>query len=100
MRKTHPRPGEGGEMSSVFVWTVSDVFGIALLGFIRIAFADALKSAAKAIFTLTDSQLWGAEKDTVDPYWEMTRLDWFDWLLVASAAAMFAHTVVRGMSNE
>lgn len=41
-------------------------------GFQRLAFADALKIAARAIFTLSDAQLWGAEKDIVDPYWGIT----------------------------
>ncbi len=41
-------------------------------GFLRLAFADSLKLAARHIFSLSDAQLWGAEKDLVDPYWGMT----------------------------
>ncbi len=41
-------------------------------GFRRLAFADNLKCAAKVIFGLTDAQLWGGDKDKVDPYWNMT----------------------------
>lgn len=41
-------------------------------GFARLAFADPLKLGAKHIFSLNDSQLWGAEKDVVDPFWGMT----------------------------
>ncbi len=41
-------------------------------GFSRLAFADPLKIAARHIFGLSDAQLWGAEKDKIDPYWGMT----------------------------
>ncbi len=41
-------------------------------GFVRLAFADALKAAAKCIFSLSDAQLWGSEKDVTDLYWGVT----------------------------
>lgn len=39
-------------------------------GFIRRGFADPLKNAAREIFGLTDAQLYGAEKEAIDPFWE------------------------------
>jgi hypothetical protein len=41
-------------------------------GFRRLAFADSLKIAARAIFGLTDAQLWGDKKDELEPFWGMT----------------------------
>ena len=42
-------------------------------GYIRLAFADALKNACREIFGFTDEQLNGDElKETVDKYWEHT----------------------------
>jgi hypothetical protein len=45
---------------------------VQLYGFQRLAFADALKQAAKAIFTLSDAQVHGSEKEVFDPFWGMT----------------------------
>lgn len=41
-------------------------------GFRRIAFADPLKRACREIFGLTDQQLYGDLKDSVDQYWGVT----------------------------
>ena len=41
-------------------------------GFVRRAFADPLKLAAKAIFCLVSEQLYGNAKDVVDPFWGQT----------------------------
>jgi len=42
-------------------------------GFKKRAFADPVKQAAKAIFGLTDAQLYDQkEKETVDPFWGVT----------------------------
>lgn len=42
------------------------------LGFEHDAFGNALKEAVKAVFQLTDAQLWGDEKEIVDPFWGKT----------------------------
>lgn len=47
-------------------------FLVDLYGFQRLAFADPLKSAARIIFSLTDEQLFGEAKETIDPYWGST----------------------------
>lgn len=39
-------------------------------GYYRIAFADALKGAAQDIFSLSWDQLYGNEKEIVDPRWD------------------------------
>lgn len=41
-------------------------------GFIEVAFADALKKACRDIFGLTWGQLYGADKDLTDSFWEDT----------------------------
>jgi len=41
-------------------------------GFKRIAFADALKEACRAIFDFNDEQLYGNQKEVEDPYWKLT----------------------------
>lgn len=41
-------------------------------GFIEAAFADALKHACREIFGLTESQLYGDQKDRLDPFWDDT----------------------------
>jgi hypothetical protein len=41
-------------------------------GWTRIAFADPLKNACKAIWGFTDEQLWGDLKEEPDSYWEIT----------------------------
>lgn len=38
-------------------------------GFVCRAFADPLKEAAAAIFHLSEEQLYGKEKEVVDPFW-------------------------------
>lgn len=38
-------------------------------GFTRLGFADPLKVACKAIFSFTDEQLYGKDKETRDEYW-------------------------------
>ncbi len=41
-------------------------------GFRRIAIADPLKFAAKELWQLEDAQLWGEQRDVVDPRWGTT----------------------------
>ena len=41
-------------------------------GFVRRAFADPLKAAAREIFGLTHEQLYGADKEKTDPLWGMS----------------------------
>ena len=41
-------------------------------GFQKVAFADALKEAAKSIFGLTQEQLYGNLKQARDPFWNRT----------------------------
>lgn len=41
-------------------------------GFKRIAFADALKEACRQIFDFNDAQLYGDQKEILDPYWKLT----------------------------
>lgn len=41
-------------------------------GFEKRAFADPLKAAAREIFSLTDSQLYGDQKERVDAFWGCT----------------------------
>ena len=48
------------------------VYFITKYGFKRIAFADALKDACKAIFNFSNEQLYGNEKEIIDPYWNVT----------------------------
>ena len=36
----------------------------------RLAYADTLKDACQTIFNLTDEQLYGDQKETVDPFWQ------------------------------
>lgn len=38
----------------------------------RLGFADALKEACKCIFGLSNDQLYGNKKETVDEYWKVT----------------------------
>jgi hypothetical protein len=38
-------------------------------GFTRVAFADLLKEACKVIFGLTHEQVFGNDKESVDPFW-------------------------------
>jgi len=40
--------------------------------FRKVAFADSLKRACKEIFYLSDEQVFGELKETVDPYWGVT----------------------------
>jgi len=39
-------------------------------GFARVGFADALKEAAAAIYGFSSEQLYGDQKEVVDPHWE------------------------------
>ncbi len=41
-------------------------------GYIRLAFADALKEATKNIFGFTDEQVYGDKKEEVDPFWNIS----------------------------
>lgn len=41
-------------------------------GFIRMSFADPLKDACRTIFHFTDEQLYGKDKETIDPRWNKT----------------------------
>lgn len=41
-------------------------------GFTKVAFADPLKVAVKAIFGFNDDQLYGNKKEEEDPYWGAT----------------------------
>jgi len=38
------------------------------LGFVELSFADPIRKAVKSIFSLTDEQVYGAEKETVIPW--------------------------------
>lgn len=49
--------------------TVAD-FLVQQHGYVRKALADPLKAAAKAVFDLTSEQIYGADKEQIDPYWE------------------------------
>lgn len=42
------------------------------LGFEHDAFGNSLKHAVKAVFQLTDDQLWGDQKEVIDPFWGKT----------------------------
>lgn len=55
-----------------------DAFAFALtqlFGFRRAAFADSLKAACGEIFGFSTEQMYGAEKETPDPYWNLTPRD-------------------------
>ena len=41
-------------------------------GFEKIAYADALKEAVRAIFDFNDEQLYGNKKEELDDFWEIT----------------------------
>ena len=41
-------------------------------GFLRLAFADPLKEAARCIYGFTDEQLYGQLKEVADPFWGET----------------------------
>jgi hypothetical protein len=43
--------------------------------FVRVAFADALKTACQTIFGLTQEQVNGADKEAIDPFWNATPRD-------------------------
>jgi hypothetical protein len=51
--------------------TIADYL-VRVHNFKRIAFADSLKEACRQIFSFTDAQLYGDQKEVVDPYWEVT----------------------------
>jgi hypothetical protein len=50
--------------------TVADMLVEA--GFVKRAFADPLKAAAREIFSLTEAQLYGDQKEQVDAFWGVT----------------------------
>lgn len=41
-------------------------------GYEKYALADPMKKAVQSLFHFTDAQLWGDEKEIVDPYWGVT----------------------------
>lgn len=41
-------------------------------GYVRLAFADALKKACGEIFGFTDEQLYGNEKEIIDEFWKVS----------------------------
>lgn len=41
-------------------------------GYTKIAFGDSLKDMLRSIFGFTDEQLYGNEKENIDPYWKVT----------------------------
>jgi hypothetical protein len=45
---------------------------VARYGFKKLSFATPLKKAAKEIYGFTDAQLYGPEKELVDPFWGET----------------------------
>lgn len=49
-------------------------------GYKKIAYADALKSAIKCIFDFTDNQLYGTEKEIIDPVWNITPRETFQFV--------------------
>lgn len=51
--------------------TVADYL-VKKYSFCKTSFADPLKRGCKEIFSLTDEQVYGSLKETVDEYWQMT----------------------------
>lgn len=51
--------------------TVADYL-VKKYNFHKVAFADSLKKACKEIFNLSDEQVYGKLKETVDEYWQVT----------------------------
>jgi len=51
--------------------TLADIL-IKKYGYRKLSFAAPLKEACRVIFGLTDSQLYGIEKETVDDFWKTT----------------------------
>ncbi len=41
-------------------------------GYERYALADPMKNAVQSLFYFSEEQLWGDEKEVVDPYWQVT----------------------------
>jgi hypothetical protein len=65
-------------------------------GYIRVAFADALKNACREIFGFTDEQLNGDElKETVDNYWEHTPRE----ILQTVGTELFRNTLPKFCNN-
>ena len=56
--------------------TISD-FLITKYNFIKYGFADPIKDIAKIIFNFSEEQLYGKEKDVIDPYWNIKPRDFF-----------------------
>lgn len=46
-------------------------------GYVRYALGDPIKEACRAIFDFNDEQLYGSEKDVMDPYWGIVPRDTF-----------------------
>jgi hypothetical protein len=44
-------------------------------GFTRLAFGDTLKEVCRDIFGFSDEQLYGDEKEVIDPYWRVVPRD-------------------------
>ena len=63
-------------------------------GFTRMAFADPVKEAARAIFGLTAEETWNPEyKNKVIPYWDMTPRQMFQRLGDEAAQGTFGPQV-------
>ena len=46
-------------------------------GFVKYGFGDPIKEIARIIFGFTDDQLYGTEKEEIDPTWNITPRDFF-----------------------
>jgi hypothetical protein len=60
-----------------------DTLGLYLIekySYNRLGFADSLKEACKCIFTFTDEQLYGNEKEIEDSYWKVTPRKIFQYI--------------------
>lgn len=67
MRKLYGLAGKAGSGKD----TAADIL-VRELGFAKYSFARPLKDAAACIFGLTDEQLYGDQKEVVDPFWGVT----------------------------
>ncbi|MBS0628242.1 MAG: hypothetical protein JSS09_08535, partial [Verrucomicrobia bacterium] len=47
-------------------------FLIKTYGYQKYALADPMKKAVQSLFHFSDQQLWGDEKEIIDPYWQVT----------------------------
>lgn len=73
---------------------------IHICGFERAAFADPLKRACRDVFGLTSAQLYGAEKETLDPYWQRTPRDLLQRVGVALREAVAPDVWVKATMRE